>query len=124
MTNVITFPKTKQFVPDEEKVVNDEIIQENLLSVKINHITEALLVIIPQVFNNIEIAGFDVIQDGEEASNLNMKDGAMIVESIKSLLCKYYGLYHPFQEICDNVFEPGEDELKIVPSLHIDFKKD
>jgi hypothetical protein len=48
------------------------------------------------IFNQLEVAGF--IFDEDE---LGVKDGAFIIESIRSLLCKHYGIYHPFQRIVD-----------------------
>ena len=61
------------------------------------------------LFNNIEIAGFNVIGEDEE-TDMNMKDGALIVESIRSLLCKYYDIEHPFHAFANACFEQVDDD--------------
>lgn len=36
------------------------------------------------------------------------KDAGMIVQSIKSLVCRQYGIEHSFQQFSDNFFQPGD----------------
>jgi hypothetical protein len=41
-------------------------------------------------------------------------------------MCKYYGIYHTFQQIAQNVFIPDKEEegaLRIVDSLNIELEK-
>ena len=55
------------------------------------------------------------------------KDGAFIVESLRAIMCKYYGIYHPFQQIAEKVFSENTEELgtlKIVDSLNLDLSKE
>ena len=61
----------------------------------------------------------------EEEDDDNLRDGAFIVESLRSFMCKHYGIYHPFQKITDNVFEEDlsdEGNLKIVDSICLELK--
>lgn len=118
--NIISFP-----LKNNMRKVEPNEIENNLTMVKYNHIGETLALVIPLLFNNIELAGFNIDED-ESQSNINIKDGALIVESIKSFLLKHYDLYHPFQDISNEVFQETEieNEFKIKPKLEIQFKQD
>lgn len=120
MDNIIQFPRKysgeENLLPTSEEEVNSKI---DLL--KYHHIHETLATVIPMLFANLEVAGFDCNDESEE----NLKDGAFVVEAIRSILCKHYGLDHPFQEIAQNVFLPDIDHegmLKVVEELNIKFK--
>jgi hypothetical protein len=116
--NVILFPKQNSKTNDL-KSPSIEDVQNNMKMAKHYHIQEAIANIAPIIFNQFEVCGFNF---SEEEEDNNLKSGAFIVESIRSMLCEYYGLYHPFQQLSDAVFIPdGEDEgsLRIVESLNI-----
>lgn len=119
--NVIIFPKqNKRYISEELKI---EDAQKNTELIKHFHIQETLSTITPMLFQQLEIAGFDLVSSDE---NDDVKDGAFIVESIRSILCKYHGLYHPFQQIAENVFSPDKEEigaLRIADSLNLELKK-
>lgn len=132
INNVIQFPKNSvsgKFTP-----VNQEQITDKMLDVKHTHINEALATVIPMVFSYLEIAGFEfseeVIEDDSEHEYFvdnNVKDGAFLVESIRSMMCKYHGIDHPFQELADNIFIKDEKEnnvFRIADSVNITFKND
>src|SRR5882672_1714377 len=70
-----------------------------LKRLKANHIGETLITVIPMLFHNIELAGFLLDEDAQE------KDTTFIIESIKSLLYKQYGIYHPLHDVVEKVFE-------------------
>lgn len=117
--NVIEFPKKNI---NNKPSVSLEEIQQNLEMMKHYHIQETIANLAPIVFNQLEIAGFSVAD--EETADI--KDGAFIVEALRSLMCKYYGIYHPFQQISDGVFSPDEQEigaLRIVDKLNLELKK-
>jgi len=113
--NVIEFP-IKNI-----NIIKHEDVDINMLTVKLNHINETLALVLPLVFNNLELAGFNLEPENEDNNDINIKDGTLIVESLRSLLCKYYGLYHPFQDIADNVFL-DDDDLTITDFINIKFK--
>lgn len=115
--NVIEFPLNNKKLNIEEPDTELVDIQINLM--KINHINETLNVLLPILFNNVDIAGFTVMED-ESDKNINMKDTILIVESIRSLLYKLYGLYHPFQEVAEKVFDDSKD-CDIVEKLEVKF---
>lgn len=120
MDNIIQFPRKNgeedRFLPTSEEEISSKV---ELL--KYHHIHETLATVIPMLFANLEVAGFDCSDDTDE----NIKDGAFVVEAIRSILCKYHGIDHPFQEIAQNVFLPDIDHegmLKVVEELNIKFK--
>lgn len=118
MTNVIQFPrKNKHYEPTEQKIATD------LSMVKYNHINETLQTLIPKLFNDVMLAGFDVVPEDDDDIE-NLKDSAMIVESIRSLLCKYYEIKHPIQEISESFFIQDTDgSITITKSLNLDLEE-
>lgn len=122
--NVINFPK-KNF--SRELKYSMEEIDRNLEMVKHYHIQETIASIAPMIFNQLDIAGFTMVSDEEEDDPfLDIADGAFVIESLRSLMCKYYGLYHPFQRITENVFTPDDEDpeaLKIVDELVVNLKR-
>ena len=121
--NVIQFPnRMKGSVPKDSAEI-----QLNINMIKHNHINEALGTIIPLLFTNIELAGFDlgVGSEDDEDEDVNIKDGALIVESIRSLLCKLHGMNHPFQELSEKMFieNPKEGGLTLVNKISINLAK-
>lgn len=119
--NVIHFPKKNNRNSNDEVVLED--ITRNVQMMKHYHIQETIANLAPIIFNNLEIAGFGISDDENEEI---IRDGAFIVEAIRSILCKHYEIYHPFQQIADNIFEPDEEEegaLRIVERLNLKLKK-
>lgn len=119
--NVVQFPKKNNKLQNEENTI--EKITRNVDMVKHYHIQETIANLAPIIFNSIEVAGFDISDDEDEEI---IKDGAFIVEAIRSILCKHYEIYHPFQQIADNVFEPDDEDeggLRIVEKLDLNLKK-
>lgn len=118
--NVITFPKEYKGPANLEKIT------ENLDMMKQFHIQETIANIAPIIFTQLDIAGFSFNDDETAESAESLKEGAFIVESIRSLLCRHYGIYHPFQDLSDKVFNVEDIEtpsLKIVDELQVKFKK-
>lgn len=116
--NVVFFPKKHVSGKD---IKNLEEIHYNLEMMHHYHIQETILNLAPIIFNNLDIAGFGL----DEEVDQDIKDGAFVIEALRSLLCKYYGIYHPFQDIAENIFSPtGEQEgvYKIVQKLNLKFK--
>lgn len=120
--NIIQFPqRSKNPVPKD-----DAEIRLNMSLIKHNHINETLTTIIPLLFTNIELAGFDLgmHEDEEEQEDVNIRDGALIVESIRSLLCKLHEMKHPFQTLSEMIFVDDEEGgLKMVDKLKIVLNK-
>jgi len=117
--NVVVFPKKSTNAKD---IQNLEEIQYNLEMMRHYHIQETILNMAPIIFNNLDIAGFGL----DEELDGDVKDGAFIVEALRSLMCKYYGIYHPFQDVAEKIFSEEAEEkgvFKIVDRLNIKFKK-
>lgn len=117
--NVITFPK--QYNGPLLNGLSAADIQENVNMMKEFHIQETIHNLAPIIFNHLEISGF-MSEDNEDT--FEIKDGALILESIRSMLMKHYNIYHPFQKLAETVFEDhiGEEGeiLKIVETLNIE----
>jgi hypothetical protein len=112
-TNVIQFPNSRNYVPE---------VPTNANILKYNHIEESLATIIPMLFNNVELAGFRIIPEFGEDSEY-IKDCSLAIESIRSMMCKYYDMKHPLQTVAENVFESeGEGILRIVKTLNIELE--
>jgi hypothetical protein len=120
MDNIIQFPKKskKQFVKEE---INEELMKSNILDIKLTHINEALVVILPQLFSNIDMVGASAtdidLDEIDDAKEINL-----IAESIRAILYKYYNISHPFQKLAENLFEIDEnDNIRISRKIEIDF---
>jgi hypothetical protein len=102
--NVILFPK--QFSSDRGSAPQtiEEVI-DSVESIKQLHIQECLETIVPIMFDRLAAAGF---QPEDEIEFI--KDGALIVESIRSFLLKIYSVNHPLQLIAEHLFEQTDDE--------------
>jgi len=101
--NVILFPKIRKTVAPVTKEDIEEVLEQN----KQYHIQQTIDFLTPILFSHLNIAGF-IPNESEFA----IKEGAFIVESIRSHMFTHYGLKHPFQKIVDKVFikEEGDDE--------------
>lgn len=121
MDNVIKFPRNYngKFSP-----VNESDVEDKVISLKHHHINETLATVIPNLFMSLDAAGFDFgIDDGQE--DVYIRDGAFLVEAVRSLLCKYHGLEHPFNTLAQEVFTTEGVEygsLKIVEELNLKLK--
>ena len=117
--NVVLFPKTRLNTNGVKAI---EEIEHNLEMMKHYHIQETIVTLVPIIFNQLDIAGFGLV---EEDADLDIKDGALIVEALRSLMLKHYDMHHPFQQIAEAVFEPHPTEegaFKIVKKLKLDLK--
>ena len=115
--NIVSFPK-RHANPD----ISLEDVQNNLNMMKHYHIQETITTIVPIIFNHLDIAGFGII---EEDVDLDIKDGALIVESLRSLMMKHYDMHHPFQQVAEAIFQPHPTEegaFSIVKKLKLDLK--
>ena len=123
--NVVMFPKP--YNGPNVEVLSMEEINQNTDMMKHFHIQETIANIVPIIFNQLDIAGFELLEEEESDSENSLKEGAFIVEGLRAIMCRHYGLYHPFQEIWEGVFKPeiidGETALKIVDKIEIEFKK-
>lgn len=121
--NVVTFPK---LYAGPKEVIDPEEISRNIDMMKQFHIQETIINIAPMIFNQLDIAGFG-FPDEQDSSPEVLKDGAFIIESLRAVMCKHYGIYHPFQKLSEEIFYPDDEDpeaLKIVDSLNIVLKEE
>lgn len=106
--NILRFPKDRfqgTKFPETVEEVNDRV-QE----LKRYHVQEAIETVVPLFFNQIQMLGFEPPED----ETMYVKDGAMIVESIRSFMHKLYDMHHPLQIISEHLFEDGGEEGMIM----------
>ena len=116
--NVVSFPKGKNANRD----ITLEDIQHNMDMMRHYHIQETIQNLVPMIFNQLDIAGFGLVEDDVD---LDVKDGALIVEALRSLMLKHYDMHHPFQQVADAIFVPHPKEegaFKIVDKLELELK--
>ena len=105
--NILHFPidrvKSSSHLPSP---ISKEEVDDKVDDFKKFHIQEAIETIIPVLFNQIQILGFEPSEDESDY----VKDGALLVESIRSFMCKLYGLQHPLQIVSSSLFEETYDD--------------
>lgn len=114
--NVVSFPKGK----NASKDITLEDIQHNMDMMRHYHIQETIQNLVPMIFNQLDIAGFGLIEDDVDH---DVKDGALIVEALRSLMLKHYDMHHPFQQVAEAIFVPHPKEegaFKIVDKLELE----
>lgn len=107
--NIIQFPGMNRHPPRNlDDVIN------NVDTMKQVHIQETISALIPIVFQSLCASGFDFGIDEENEEFVEVKDSAFMVEALRSMLCKQYKLYHPFQDLAENIFYFEKDGLLVV----------
>lgn len=96
MSNVVQFPGAKRNTPPQ----NIEEVQSNLDAVRQIHIEEAMSLIATVLFDNMQVAGFAFSPEDNES----IKDVALLLEALRSLLSKYHHIDHPFQLLSEELF--------------------
>jgi hypothetical protein len=120
MSNVIQFPSKRTHIPVDE--LTEEDVLSNVDNIKYNHINETINAVVPMLFHNMELAGFEFELDDSEP-DIFVKDGSFLVESIRSMLCKFYEIEHPFQFIADNIFvSDGEGNFSLAKKLELNLE--
>ena len=109
--NILQFPidrvKSLSHLPSPS---SKEEVDEKVDEFKNFHIQEAIETIVPVLFNQIQILGFEPSDDENEY----VKDGAFLVEAIRSFMCKLYDIHHPLQLIASSLFEEDADERFVI----------
>lgn len=122
--NVIAFPR--EYSGPQKEELSVENISRNIDNMKQFHIQETLTNVIPIIFTHLDLSGF-ALRDDDPKEDKTLKDGALIVEAVRSFMCKYYGIYHPFQKLAETVFESDNEEpetLNIVDTINIKLKEE
>lgn len=102
--NVIQFPSRGNFDRAPAPQSLDEVI-EMVDDLKQAHIQETIETVIPMLFNSLSVVGFQPDDD-----DTYLKDGALIVEAVRSFLNKTYSIEHPLQFIAEHMFEQSEED--------------
>jgi len=112
--NIVLFPQRDN--PRNIMPQTIEEVIENMDDVRQVHIQESLENMMPMLFDRLSLAGFNL---DDEDPNIT-KHGALVVESVRSFLCRVYGMEHPLQIIANNLFETDDDgNLSIAENIRI-----
>lgn len=114
--NVIPFPRKRQSPLGDMEPQSIEEVEDTVDVIRQAHIQQTLEQVIPMMFDNLALAGFQPIDE-----MVFLKDGALIVEAARSFLNKVYGMSHPLQIIADNLFVQidGEGNLEVSDKVKI-----
>ena len=110
--NIVLFPTRNNKYNGPQTI---EEVDESMDMVKQFHIQETIETIIPSLFDQLHVAGFQPDEDDDDI----LKHSAMVVESIRSLLCMLKGIDHPLQMIADNLFIQTSDGLAVSNKVKI-----
>ncbi len=121
MGDLIQFPTTRILYPERiyKQEVEDVILEneDNIKALHIMHVDETVGEVLPILFRYLTSGGFDL------SNTNNVKEGAFIVEAIRSALLQTYNINHPFQKLSEEIFEKLDDDiLKIVTKLNIELE--
>ena len=118
--NIIPFPKGSKY---SKKVASRTEADNSLEATQQYYVQQALNFLTPIIFSQLEIAGFAPTNPDDV---FTIKEGAFILEFIRSRMYSHYGMYHPMQRIVDKLFIPDKDEdglLTLADSISVNFKE-
>lgn len=99
--------------------MDEDAVMAGVDSMKLTHVNETLAAAAQMIFERFHAAGFDF---SEFKSENELKYGSFLVEAMHSLLCKYYDVYHPFQDVAEKIFTRDEnDEFTIASEIQLHF---
>lgn len=98
--NVVVFPGFKRESPPQSV----EEIVDRVTQTRKEHVEGVLNDLIPDLIHLFGSYGLDV------SSDEYIKDVAMIMESVKSMISRQYHLEHPFHSMVDNIFDFSYNE--------------
>lgn len=107
ISNVVMFPGVKQ-LPESEKLGPQ--IRQLLTSERMEDIEET----VDDLFSLlIECLAQGGVTFNTATDDTFVKDLALNIEAMRSLLCKFYGMEHPLQNVSENIFiHLGEGRVK------------
>jgi len=103
--NVIHFPRS----PKRQLADNIPSIEEaftNLQIMKEDEMEAVVEMICANYIDTLEMAGFDVTSEPNV-----MMEVCFMMESVRSIISKYYGIEHSFQELANECFEIKDGKL-------------
>lgn len=119
--NIIAFPSSRRVDGNVVVPQSLEEVENAVDTVREAHIQQSLEQVIPMLFDNLALAGFQPINEDDF-----LKDGALVVESVRAFMHKLYGMDHPLQYISENIFEENAENglLRVANGVKITISKD
>lgn len=118
--NVIAFPNTRRVDAHVTIPQSLEEVEDAVDIVREAHIQQTLEQVVPMLFDNLALAGFQPINEDDF-----LKDGALVVEAIRAFMHKLYGTEHPLQYISEHIFEenPESGLLRVADGIKLTISK-
>ena len=113
MTNVTKFPG----IPVRPITVEDA--SESIRNIRDVHADDVTEMVMEVFFRYGEAGGFDFSDDA-----LYLKDLALVMQSIKSIMLKYHGLHHPMQEAAEKMFDTDAEGIVSLRDIEIERTED
>lgn len=110
MNDIVQFPKTFKTHPDnqsDDTFTSIEDVDNRMYAVKAYHITEVSTHLAETFFNGLQICGFPLDLENMETH----KDIAFLMETMKSMMMRHYGMTHPLHSFVEEKFIVGDDEM-------------
>lgn len=102
--NIIIFPRQKE-LPPLPIPASDINVKENVQNLYRNNIDSVVAVLTDFILDQLAVAGFRFDFTTDEY----LKDLCLVVESLKSILYKYYQMDHKLQKISEEIFEKKDN---------------
>ena len=96
--NIVSFPQSKGSKPPPMTM---EDVGASVKRIEMYHMEACLEKIVALAFEGLCVAGYPVIDEGDDSF---VKDMALIYNSFRSIMFKAKGFEHPLQEIADSLF--------------------
>ena len=106
---IIPFPNSNKFRPQNAPPTVETITEHNT-NLKLTHVNQTLEFLNELLLDQLEIGGF---QFDYEDSGL-IKDVALVSESIRALLHKYYGMEHPLHKVSESLYEINNNDDTVI----------
>lgn len=122
MDNVIEFPAREPEEGQLPRLPNTlEEARANIEGIRHVYINEVTETVMSTLVQQCMGAGFNVLDDDYK------KDFGFLIEAIRSFLTHTIDIYHPFQDVSDNIMQELDDEsgiLMIADSINLKFNND
>ena len=109
--NIIKFPKENKNPPPPPmpEVVDPAADREKIYKLKIDNLT---MVVLDSILEQFEVSNFRF----DFHSDKHLKDLALLVESIKSILHKYYDMEYPLHALVEQLFTIDDLQVRYTMS--------
>lgn len=114
VVNINTHPRYKLHSVPVKDIITENI-DFNMNISNDSEIHDLLEKLIPEILDLFEKEGFEI------ATDKDIKDGAFLFESFRSILYRHKDIDHPFQKLADKLFNLASDgNISASDGIHLD----